>query len=83
MRICGFNSVAEASELPDHLGCAALLRLFGNHRTAFLVTNSLMKDLPDNEALPMRNRPDSLFMSEARYRDEKSADPSIRRDNSR
>ena len=53
--------------MPDHLGSAALLGLFGNRRAAFFVTNSLVEDLPDEKALPMRNSPDSLFMSEARY----------------
>ncbi len=67
LRICGFNSIAEATELPDHLGSAPLPRLIGNRRAAFFVTNSVVEDLPDEETLRMRNRPDSLFMSEARY----------------
>ena len=66
-RICGFNSIAETSELSDHLGSASLLGLFGDCRAPFFVTNSLVEDLPDEETLPMRNHPDSLFMSKARY----------------
>src|ERR1700730_2573268 len=43
-----------------------------NHANSFyrsqFVTNSLVEDLPDETTLPMGNRPDSLFVSEPRYR---------------
>ena len=42
LRICGFNSIAEGSELPDHLGSAALLGFFGYRRAPFFVTNSVV-----------------------------------------
>ena len=65
MRIRGFNSISEASELPDHLGSAPLLGFFGDCRAPFFVTNSIVEELPDEEAVPMRNHSDSLFVSEA------------------
>jgi hypothetical protein len=44
LRIRGFDTIAEASELPDHFRRALLLRLFGNRRAPFFVTNSLVQD---------------------------------------
>src|SRR5207244_11185012 len=44
LRIRRFDTIAEASELPDHLRRALLLRLFGNRGAPFFVTNSLVQD---------------------------------------
>jgi hypothetical protein len=65
LKIRGFNSISETSELPDHLGGAPLLGFFGDCRAPFFVTNSIVEELPDEEALPTRNHSDSLFVSEA------------------
>jgi hypothetical protein len=46
LRIRLFDSIAEASELPDHLPSAQLLRSFGDRWAAFLVTDSLVQDQP-------------------------------------
>ena len=56
------------SELPDHLPSAQLLRSFGNGWTAFLVTNSLVQDQPDQSTLSMCNGSDGLIVSQARDR---------------
>src|SRR5204863_7586745 len=58
-----FYSIADASELPDHPCSARLLRLLANSGTTFLVTNSLMKDQPDQSTLSMSNGPDGLIVS--------------------
>ena len=42
-----FDPIAEASELPNHLPSAQLLRSFGDRWAAFLVTDSLVQDQPD------------------------------------
>src|SRR6266571_8995110 len=44
LRIRRFDTIAEASELPDHFRSALLLRLFGNRGAPFFVTNSLVQD---------------------------------------
>ena len=44
LRIRRFDTIAEASELSDHLRRALLLRLFGNRGAPFFVTNSLVQD---------------------------------------
>src|ERR1700675_4270181 len=51
LRVRWFNPIAEVSELPDHLPRAQLLRSFGNGWAAFLVTNSLVQDQPDQSTL--------------------------------
>ena len=68
LRIRRFDPIAEASELPDHSRCASLLRLFGDRRAAFFVTNSLMQDQPDQPTLSMGDGPDGLIVSQARNR---------------
>ena len=68
LRIGGFDPIAEASELPDHSRSAPLLRSFGHGRAAFLVTDSLVQDHPDQPTLSMGNRSDGLIVSQARYR---------------
>ena len=67
MRIYRFNSIAEPSELSDHSRSASLFVLFTDRGAPFFVANSLVEDLPDETTVPMRNRPNSLFVSEARY----------------
>jgi hypothetical protein len=67
LRIYQFDSIAEASELSDHFRSPGLLVLFADSGATFIVMNSLVEDLPDETTLPMGNRPDSLFVSEARY----------------
>ena len=66
--IRGFDSIAEASELPDHLPSAQLLRSFGDRWAAFLVTNTLVQDQPDQSTLSMGNGSDGLIVSQARDR---------------
>ena len=66
LRVRWFDPIAEVSELPDHLPSAQLLRSFGNGWAAFLVTNSLVQDQPDQPTLPMGNGSDGLIVSQAR-----------------
>ena len=47
LRIRRFDPIAEASELPDHLPSAELLRSFGDRWAPFFVTDSLVQDQPD------------------------------------
>jgi hypothetical protein len=61
-----FDPIAEASELPNHLPSAQLLRSFGDRWAAFLVTDSLVQDQPDQSALSMGDGPDGLIVSQAR-----------------
>ena len=68
LRVRWFDPIAEVSELPDHLPSAQLLRSFGNGWTAFLVTNSLVQDQPDQSTLSMCNDSDGLIVSQARDR---------------
>jgi len=42
LRVRWFDPISEASELPNHLPSAQLLRSFGHGWAAFLVTDSLM-----------------------------------------
>jgi hypothetical protein len=68
LRIRGFDPIAEVSELPDHLPSAQLLRSFGDRWAAFLVTDSLVQDQPDQSTLSMCNDSDGLIVSQARDR---------------
>jgi hypothetical protein len=68
LKIRWFDLIAEASELPNHLPSAKLLRSFGDRWAPFFVTNSLVQDQPNQPALSMGNGPDGLVVSEARYR---------------
>ena len=68
LRIRWFDPIAEASELPDHLPSAQLLRSFGDRWAAFFVTDSLVQDQPDQSTLSMGNGSDSLIVSQARHR---------------
>ena len=67
LRIRRFDTIAEASELSDHLRRALLLRLFGNRGAPFFVTNSLVQNLPDQAAKTMGNHSDRLIVSQARH----------------
>jgi hypothetical protein len=64
LRIRCFDPIAECSEFPDHSRCVPLLRLLGNGRATFFVTNSLVKDQPDQPTLSVGNGPDSLIVSQ-------------------
>jgi hypothetical protein len=66
LRIRWFDPIAEASELPNHLPGAQLLRSFGDRWAAFLVTDSLVQDQPDQSTLSMGDGPDGLIVSQAR-----------------
>ena len=68
LRIRWFDPIAEASELPNHLPSAQLLRSFGDRWAAFFVTDSLVQDQPDQSTLSMGNGPDGLIVSQARDR---------------
>ena len=63
LRFGWFDPVAETAELPNHSGCALLLRLFGDRWASFFVTNSLVQDQPDQSTLSMGDRPDGLVVS--------------------
>ena len=54
--------------MPDHSCSAPLLQSFGDGWAPFFVTDSLMQDQPDQPTVSMGNRPDSLFVSQTRYR---------------
>ena len=68
LRIRWFDAIAEGSELPDHLPSAQLLRPFGDRRAAFLVTDSLVQDQPNQSTLSMGNGSDGLIVSQSRDR---------------
>ena len=68
LRIGWFDAIAKASEVPDHLPSAELLRSFGDRWAPFFVTHSLMQDQPDQPTLSMGNGPDCLVVSEVRDR---------------
>jgi hypothetical protein len=50
-RIWWFDSITEASELPDHFPSAHLLRLFVDGGASLFVTDSLMQNQPDQTTL--------------------------------
>jgi hypothetical protein len=60
-----FDPIAEASELPNHSPSAQLLRSFGHGWAAFLVTDSLVQDQPDESTLSMSDYSDSLIVSQS------------------
>jgi len=60
-----FNSVAEASEFADHFGSAALLRPLAHSWAAFLVTDLLVQNQPDEATKPMGDRADRLIVPQA------------------
>src|ERR1700758_2895948 len=64
LRIRWFYTITQTSELPNHSCSAPLLGLFGGIWAAFLVTDSLVQDQPDQATLSVSNCPDSLVMSE-------------------
>ena len=61
-----FDPVAEDSEFADHFARPRLPRLFSDGRTTFFVSNSLVKNLPDQATEPMGDRPDGLCVSQSR-----------------
>ena len=65
LRVRWFDPISEASELPNHLPSAQLLRSFGHGWAAFLVTDSLVQDQPDESTLSMSDYPDSLIVSQS------------------
>jgi len=68
LRVWWFDPIAEVAELPDHLPSAQLLRSFGDGGAAFLVTDSLVQDQPNQSTLSMCNGSDGLIVSQARHR---------------
>ena len=68
LRIRWFDPIAEVSELPDHLPSAQLLRSFGDRWAAFLVTDSLVQNQPDQSTLSMADGSDGLIVSQTRDR---------------
>ena len=68
LKIRCVDPIAEASEVPDHLPSAKLLRAFRNRWASFFVTNSLVQDQPDQATQSMGNEPDGLIVSESRDR---------------
>jgi len=65
LRTRRFNAITEAPELSNHLPRAQLLGAFGDRRSAFLITNSLMQNQPDQPTLAMGNNSDRLIVSQA------------------
>jgi len=61
-----FDSVAEPSELSNHLCCVPLLRLLGNGWAPFFVPDSWVQDQPDQPALSVSDGPDGLIVSQSR-----------------
>jgi len=61
-----FDTISEASEFLDHLGCPCCSGLLAHSRAAFLRADALMQHLPDQEAPMMGDRPDGLFETEPR-----------------
>jgi hypothetical protein len=68
LKIRWFDPIAEASELPNHLPSAQLLRSFGDRWAPFFVTDSLVQDQLDQSTLSMGDGPDGLSVSQARDR---------------
>ena len=68
LRVRWFDPIAEVAELPDHLPSAQLLRSFGDGGAAFLVTDSLVQDQPNQSTLSMGNGSDGLIVSQSRDR---------------
>ena len=66
LRVRWFDPISEASELPNHLPSAQLLRSFGHGWAAFLVTDSLMQDQPDQSTLSMSDGSNGLIVPQAR-----------------
>ncbi len=60
------DSVAEASELADHVRRARAKALFGDCGTTFLVDDTLAQNLPDQSTETVSNRPDGLEVPETR-----------------
>jgi hypothetical protein len=60
------SMVAKASEFSDHSCCASSSRFLAHSRTPFVVTQTLMQNLPDQPAETMGDCPDGLFETEAR-----------------
>src|ERR1017187_5608633 len=58
--------IAELLEFLDHSGSARTLGLGTDRRTAFLVVDSLMQNLPKHSAKSMGYGSDCLFVSQAR-----------------
>jgi hypothetical protein len=58
-----FDPISEASELPNHLPSAQLLRSFGHGWAAFLMTDSVVQDQPDQSTLSMSDGSDGLIVS--------------------
>src|SRR6516162_9001288 len=67
LRVGWFDPIAEVSELPEHSGCALLLRLFADRWAPFFVSNSLVQDQPDQATLTMRDGSDGLCVPKTRY----------------
>jgi hypothetical protein len=58
--------IAEATELSDHFGGACPSGLQTYCRAAFVVTHTLVQNLPYKPTKTMSDCPDSLFETEAR-----------------
>ena len=60
-----FDPIAETPEFPDHLRSTALGTVFGDGRSAFLIRDLVVQDLPHQAAEPVGDRPDRLGVSES------------------
>jgi hypothetical protein len=66
-RICQFDPVPDAVQLPDHSGGAVSLGLLAYGRVSLLVMDSLVPNLPDQAAKPDGNHSDGLLLPQARH----------------
>src|SRR5215472_10812144 len=66
LRFRWFDLIAEASEVPNHLPSAKLLRSFGDRGASFFVADSLVQDQPDQSTQSVGDDANSLIVSQAR-----------------
>ena len=59
LRVGQFDPIAKTSKFTDHSPGTLALRLFASGWASFLVTDSLVQNLPDQAAKPVGNDPDS------------------------
>src|SRR5262245_27405356 len=62
---CAFDTITETAKFPDHLRGAPLRACSGDGRSAFIVDDPVMEDLPDKPTEPVRDRPNRLRMTES------------------
>src|SRR5215472_9606368 len=66
LRVGQFDPIAKTSKFTDHSPGTLALGLFASGWTSFLVTDSLVQNLPDQAAKPVGNDPDRDVVAQAR-----------------